>query len=48
MGKIKLTAGSPGVGTRGKRYHHNTTTRTGVETMSGYHVHGYAFCITRG
>ena len=26
MGKIKLTAGSPEVGTRGKRYHHNNAT----------------------
>ena len=31
MGKIKLTAGSPEVGTRGKRYHHNKATRFGVE-----------------
>ncbi len=26
MGKIKLAAGSPEVGTRGKRYHHNNAT----------------------
>ena len=26
MGKIKLTAGSPEVGTRGKRYRHNNAT----------------------
>ena len=25
-GKIELTAGSPEVGTRGKRYHHNNST----------------------
>ena len=26
MGKIELAAGSPEVGTRGKRYHHNNAT----------------------
>ena len=48
MGKIKLTAGSPEWGTRGKRYHHNKATCFGVEIPGERLSHGYAFGITRG
>ena len=49
MGKIKLTAGSPEWGTRGKRDLPHYATRFGVEILGERPLsRGYAFGITRG
>ena len=49
MGKMSLTTGSPGWGTRGTQAIPHYTTRFGVEIQEERLLsHGYAFGITRG